>query len=264
MILRPLSTLPAALLSLLLLTVPVALADEDSPFDCQATVEGVKFDLRSLAGEHTANQTRILPPSSTVDLLRFDLCADLKKAENVDERDQVRHHIYVPVTLNDYMLVSEWNKGMLDANKPERKRKGPHNICNSINERIVTEPVVQGWSVMWVGCLDCPSFSFSCELLAPKFISIISTGPGYPHPIDSRPTPQVLNITVLCSPGETSDPIFKSYDGSKVTIEWSAPAGCPFQEDKGDGDDDGKHDDKGPEDDKTESTGSGIGWFFLV
>ncbi|KAF5385994.1 hypothetical protein D9615_002248 [Tricholomella constricta] len=68
------------------------------------------------------------------------------------------------------------------------------------------------------------------------------------------------------SPEEASDPVLRSYDGSQVIVEWSVPAGCPFQEDKGDdkGDDSDKDDGKGPKDEDTESTGNGVGWFFLV
>jgi hypothetical protein len=94
MILRPLCALPAVLLSVLFLSVPATLAaDDDSSFDCRVTVDGVKFDLTQLAGEHTVNKTREMPPSSMINSLRFDLCGDLKKLDYLPERDQVRHLI---------------------------------------------------------------------------------------------------------------------------------------------------------------------------
>ncbi|KAG6833934.1 hypothetical protein H0H87_007945 [Tephrocybe sp. NHM501043] len=164
MILRRPYTLPSALLYLLLLTTRFAYAEEDSPFDCRVAVEGVKFDLTSLAGEHTASQKRKTPPTTTLDLVRFDLCAELRKQEDVAEGDQS------------------------------------------------------------------------------------------------------LSLTILCSTRETPEPVFKSYDGATVVIEWSAPAGCPVEggNNGGDDKDGGNYDSKPPEDDKNESAGSGIGWFFLV
>ncbi|KAG5638311.1 hypothetical protein H0H81_000729 [Sphagnurus paluster] len=107
------------------------------------------------------------------------------------------------------------------------------------------------------------------QILAQKYISIISKGPEYPHPIDSTPTPQSLNVTLLCSPGESSEPILKSYNGIQVVVEWSVPAGCPIKEndDKegGTGKDGGEDHGKGPKgDEKPQSAGNGLGWFFLV
>ncbi|KAF8070470.1 autophagy-related protein 27 [Lyophyllum atratum] len=231
MILRPLSTLPAFLFSLLLLTVSTALADEDdSPFDCRPTVDGLKFDLTSLAGEHSANQTRSLPPSSILDVIRFDLCAELNKLDGVAERDQ---------------CPSGTRACFTQTNKKESE---PDRIISVI-------PLMNASS---------RNLTFKTGAPSSKSISITSNGPEYPHPIDAKPTPQVLTITLLCSPGETNSyPIFSSYDGSKAVVEWSVPAGCPVQEHQ-DGDDDGKDDGKGPSDDKTESSGSGVGWFFLV
>ncbi|KAG5648467.1 hypothetical protein DXG03_003078 [Asterophora parasitica] len=107
------------------------------------------------------------------------------------------------------------------------------------------------------------NLTFKANISSSKYISILSKGPEYPHPINSTPTPQVLNVTLLCSPGNTSNPVLKSYDGSQAVVEWSVPAGCPLQEDKGDDNDKGDGG-KGHEDEDTTSTGSGIGWFFLV
>lgn len=62
-----------------------------------------------------------------------------------------------------------------------------------------------------------------------------------------------------------SEPLFISYDGSKLDVEWTGSAGCPIQEEGGNKDDDKKDDKK--EEDKSpdrESVGSGLGWFFLA
>ena len=73
-------------------------------------------------------------------------------------------------------------------------------------------------------------------------------GPPYPSSTTTEPTPQALVLNLLCHT-EVSDPEFKSYDGSRMVVEWSAPAGCNFR----------SGDDKTPE-----AVGSGIGWFFLL
>ena len=101
------------------------------------------------------------------------------------------------------------------------------------------------------------------RLPAPKFISIILYGPDYP-PTTPLSKPQSLNLTIICHPLETSDPIFVSYDGSRLDVEWTGSAGCPFEDGGGNNDDkkdDKKEEDKSPE---HESIGSGLGWFCLA
>lgn len=89
MILRLSCALPAVSISLLLLMISSVHAQDGSPFDCRVTTNGIKFDLTSLTGEHTARRKRETPPTSTVDLLRFNLCAELERQEDVAESDQV-------------------------------------------------------------------------------------------------------------------------------------------------------------------------------
>jgi autophagy-related protein 27 len=79
-------------------------------------------------------------------------------------------------------------------------------------------------------------------------------GPPYPSSTTLDPIPQEFVLNVLCAT-ETSEPEFKSYNGSRAVVEWSTPSGCNFREPKGDGDTPEKED---------ESMGSGIGWFFLL
>jgi autophagy-related protein 27 len=64
-------------------------AKSDSPFDCLVTIEHFKFDLKSLAGEHVLNRTRETPPTTMVDSLRFNLCADLESQGDLPGQDQV-------------------------------------------------------------------------------------------------------------------------------------------------------------------------------
>ena len=82
------------------------------------------------------------------------------------------------------------------------------------------------------------------RLAAPKFISIFFNGPDYPSPTTPISKPQSLNLTVICHPLETSDPKFISYDGSRLEVEWTASAGCFFEDDGGNKDDDNKDNDE--------------------
>lgn len=108
--------------------------------------------------------------------------------------------------------------------------------------------------------------STDIRLPAPKLISIFLHGPDYPSPTTPLSKPQSLNLTIICHPGplETPDPIFVSYDGSRLDVEWTASAGCPFEDEGGNNDD--KKDDKKEEDNTPdhESIGSGLGWFSLA
>ena len=102
-------------------------------------------------------------------------------------------------------------------------------------------------------------------LPAPKFISLFLNGPDYPSPSTPLSKPQSINLTVICHPLETKDPIFVSYDGSRLDVEWTGSAGCPFEGEGSDKDGDNKDDNK--EEDKLpghESIGSGLGWFSLA
>ena len=73
--------------TILLATPGLAFAAD---FDCQFSVENNKYDLRDLAGEHSATHEWDTPPSKTVDRFRWNLCADLNKQEDVADVDQVR------------------------------------------------------------------------------------------------------------------------------------------------------------------------------
>jgi hypothetical protein len=72
-----------------ILSVVSVVVRADDPFDCHLTVDSFKFDLTSLAGEHTLSRTRETPPSSMLDTVRFNLCADLARQTDIAEVDQV-------------------------------------------------------------------------------------------------------------------------------------------------------------------------------
>jgi hypothetical protein len=74
-----------------ILLVPVSA--DDTPFDCRFTIDSLKYDLTTVAGEHVISRTRQTPPTSMVDSVRFDLCADLKAQDGVAEQDQVRDNL---------------------------------------------------------------------------------------------------------------------------------------------------------------------------
>jgi hypothetical protein len=82
-------------------------------------------------------------------------------------------------------------------------------------------------------------------------------GPAYPSSTTLEPTPQEFVLNLLCAT-EQGQPEFKSYDGARALVEWSAPAGCNFRSETPSGGD-GKTPDK-----EAEAVGSGIGWFFLL
>jgi hypothetical protein len=114
-------TAPPSLL-LLLLCLPLALAqDNTSNFDCHLTTDNLTYDLTALAGEHTVTRTRTTPPSTMVDSVRFDLCADLKTLEGVKEDDQVcfRSAVTRTLTFERDIIVSHWHKSMSYENEPE-------------------------------------------------------------------------------------------------------------------------------------------------
>lgn len=77
---------------------------QDDPFNCHLTSNGLSFDLTKLTGEHKVSRTRDTPPSTMFDELRFDLCEDLKKLDNVADADQVG---FVFISSLDGLLICE-------------------------------------------------------------------------------------------------------------------------------------------------------------
>jgi len=213
-----------ALIFVIVLNITHAKSDLTS--DCRVSIENIMFDLSSLLGEHVINRTRETPPTTMVDSLRFNLCADLEHQGDLSEQDQCG--------LGTRFCLTKTNK------KP-----------NEVDRITAVIPIAQ------MSTLE-PKYNVS---LSPKFISIFLHGPDYPLPTTSLSKPQSLNLTVICHPHETSDPVFVSYDGSRLDVEWTNSAGCPFEEEGGNKDDDKKEEDKSP---NHESIGSGLGWFSLA
>jgi hypothetical protein len=77
-------------------------AKSDPTFDCTLTIENIKFDLTSLSGEHVINRTRETPPTTMVDSLRFNLCADLETQGDLPEQEQVRFPVDVRFTCSSW------------------------------------------------------------------------------------------------------------------------------------------------------------------
>jgi Autophagy-related protein 27 len=99
-------------------------AQDDNPFDCRVHAGGLDFDLTLLAGEQTISREWETPPTTMIDTVRFDLCADLKPQVGVPESDQVclrraslRLFLWSELTA---AAVFVGNKSMLD--KIESKR----------------------------------------------------------------------------------------------------------------------------------------------
>lgn len=110
------------IVSAVLLSAALHVAALDSgPFDCHFSVGDAKYDLSGLGGVKVLNRTRELPPSTYVDELRFDLCADLPPVENRPPEDQV---LCFRVEQFSWLTtlcctVSFRYKGMYDHDKPE-------------------------------------------------------------------------------------------------------------------------------------------------
>lgn len=64
-------------------------AQDSGSFDCIFSVGELKYDLSELRGTKVLTRTRESPPSTYVDELRFDLCADLTEVEDRPSEDQV-------------------------------------------------------------------------------------------------------------------------------------------------------------------------------
>ncbi len=92
---------------------------------------------------------------------------------------------------------------------------------------------------------------------APRGTKMTLHGPSYPSSTTLEPTPQEFVLDLLCATEETQSE-FKSYDGARAVVEWSAPAGFNFRSEAP-----GGGDSKTPEK-EVEAVGSGIRWFFLL
>ncbi|KAF9049769.1 autophagy-related protein 27 [Panaeolus papilionaceus] len=217
--------------TLLLLTQTNSLVLEDKPFDCHLIIGRNTFDLTQLAGEHVVNRTRETPPTIFVDSVKINLCADLKQVDSAPKEDQ---------------CVSGTRVCLVQSNlKPNE------------SERVTAViPIAQTEKLN-------PTYDFNPS---PKHLSLLLHGGDYPSPLTNGPTAQSLNLTVICDPGvaDVQPPKFIAYDGSRLDLEWSTSAGCPFDDGDKKGDEKPDGDDKTPEKDKDKDVGRGLGFFFIV
>ncbi|TFK54472.1 hypothetical protein OE88DRAFT_1655149 [Heliocybe sulcata] len=219
--------LPFSSISLvfLVLSVLVLSAKAQDTSECDVILNGVKYDLTALEGEHSVSRVRSTPPSKMTDQVRFDLCGELKEQKDVAEADQCP--------------------------------TGTRACLTKINQR-------DGQADRIVAVIPLGQTSGNraiSSLSSPEGISITFQGSSYPPSADNS-IPQSFNMTLLCSK-ETSDIKFVSYEAGQLRLEWSTPAGCGHTGDEPPPKNDDEV--KQPSDSENErSIGSGIGWFFLA
>ncbi|EIN11688.1 hypothetical protein PUNSTDRAFT_50585 [Punctularia strigosozonata HHB-11173 SS5] len=96
------------------------------------------------------------------------------------------------------------------------------------------------------------------QLKSPDGLSVVLHGSNYALS-NSTAVPQSVAFSLLCS-SSSSEPEFVSYNGSQLEVTWSNPSGCSTK---------GSDTPDKPQEDDTRggnksSSGSSIGWFFLV
>jgi len=172
----------------LLFVLGVTAQDGTDPFNCRVRTSDLTYDLIPLQGEHTASRTRETPPSSWVDSVRFDLCADLKLQEGVATGDQC------PGGTRACLTKTNW--------------KGDNS------DRVVAViPLARS------STLD-PKYSHIVPTNDnPKGLHLTLHGGEYTS------VTQSITFTLYCSTTD-SEPQFTSYENGEVKIEWSTPSGC--------------------------------------
>jgi len=134
-----------------------------------------------------------MPPSTMHDVLRFNICGDLKHQDDLKEPDQC-------------------GQGTRACFTTTNKKEGEQ-------ERIITVvPVAQSSS-------DYTIQAFSTQ--SSKGLTLtLSAGP---YPNDGPK--QTLKIVMNCA-DETQEPKFTGYDGSQAAIEWNVVEACGSNADK--------------------------------
>jgi len=202
----------------------------DDTFNCHISVsDTLTYDLTPLAGEHTVSRTRTTPPTTMVDSVTFNICADLKM-QDVLEGDQCPSGTRVCMTKT--------------------------NTKGDVPRIISVVPIAQTVS------LDAKYSPIS----SPKGLNLLLHGGNYPEA--SSPA-QSLNLTLLCSTetskptftsynGSQLQIEWSAPAGCGSTGSGDAPS-TP-----GGGTDGGEHHEDDEHEVDDEHVGSGIGWFFLV
>jgi len=189
MILRHSSFWSSLAFSSLLFALGAIAQDEDNPFNCRVRTNDLAYDLTPLQGEHTVSRTRETPPSSWVDSVRFDLCADLKLQDGVAAGDQCPAGTRACLT--------------------KTNRKGSENA-----DRVVAViPLAQS------SALNPKYHHITPTNDKPKGLSLTLHGAEYTS------VAQSVTFTFYCSTTE-SEPQFISYENGEVKIEWSTLSGC--------------------------------------
>ncbi|KAF8482977.1 autophagy-related protein 27 [Russula ochroleuca] len=208
--------------SLWLLLLLISAASSQLDADCRLSIGDHMYDFSALSGDQTVSRSRSLPPTNMTDTLRFNVCKELSPLEGVGSGDQCSSGTWACLSKT--------------------------NVKQGESDRVIAViPIAQD-----------PELQAEYTLLSsPRGVKITLHGPSYPSATTSEPTPQAFVLNLLCETEET-EPQFKSYDGARAVVEWSAPSGCNFRSDTPSG-----GDSESP-DKEAEAVGSGIGWFFLL
>ncbi|KAI0793182.1 autophagy-related protein 27 [Abortiporus biennis] len=217
----------SSLFLLMTLASTSAWAQDDQPFNCTVSLNEMRYDLTALAGERTVSRERGTPPTKMRDAVRFNLCEDLKKQDDVADEDQC------PLETRACLTKTNIKSGKADQ------------IISVIPLANRTRSAIE------LSSLSSPN----------KGLSLTFQGYSYPSSTTEDPVPQSFTVHVLCST-DAHDPKFVSYDGKELRVDWSAPAGCEFSAGPP-GNDEPSGGESGGEK-EVESVGSGIGYFFLL
>jgi autophagy-related protein 27 len=242
--------------SLWLLLLLISAASSQLDAECHLSIGDDKYDFSALRGDHTISRSRSLPPTNMTDTLRFNVCSELSLLEGVGSGDQVRIRSILKAPIQIICAVWQRDVGVSQQDKHQTRRVGQSRcsypycagarVTGGIHQAIMCVCRHHGFRGMLIDLPFAP---------APRGVKMTLHGPAYPSSTTLEPTPQEFVVDLLCAT-EESQPEFKSYDGTRALVEWSAPAGCNFRSDPSSGED-GKTPDK-------EAVGSGIGWFFLL
>ncbi|KAG8753829.1 hypothetical protein FRC14_005701 [Serendipita sp. 396] len=172
-------------LLIILISAFIALAED---FECKAdnNIAGHTYDLTTLNVAKTVERTRQIPPSSMLDSIRFNICADLPSSD-LPEHDQCPTGTRACLT------------------KTNKK--------NDEKDRIVAV----------VPLATTASLSPQYEALSgeSKGLTISLHGPAYPEGGKG----QTFKITLLCG-SEQSEPTLEDYLDGTASVRWQTPAAC--------------------------------------
>ncbi|CAE6373278.1 unnamed protein product [Rhizoctonia solani] len=170
-----------------LLCITSVLAEELPP-NCVFDFGKVHYDLNLMDGEWTIGRDRSTPPTKMHDELRFNICGDLKKIDDVKDGDQC-------------------GQGTRACFRKINEKDGESN-------RVVAAiPVAQS------------STKFRIDRLpSDRGKGIVLTMSGGSYPNDGG-KPQSFKLSLICVE-KTEDPQFIDYDGTQASAEWKAVEAC--------------------------------------